>query len=218
MTDRGFTIAFGMSLGLHLLLLAGQFVSWGWLAVARERLPINVTYDYEIAMQELRQLQEELARATRDTLTAPGPSASTHQAHIRIPERPLLATTRSLPEATMGPSAFVDLTDLAEAAHGDPVLLSYFSAIREQIQHTANRRAWVTEEATKGLVYVSFVLSANGAIHQTAVLADRSVPSTTLQDIALRIVEAAAPFPPFSPSMTESRKTIVVPLEFLFGS
>jgi len=218
MTDRAFTIAFALSLGLHLFLLMSQFVQWNWLTAARHRTPINVIYDYEIAKQELRHLEEELTRATRETATTLGPSSAGREAQIRIPERPLLATTRSLSETTLGHSSLVDLTNLAEAAHGDPVLLSYFSAIREQIQHTANRRGWVAEEAAKGLVYVSFVLTSNGAIRNVSVMGDRSVSSATLQGIALRIVEAAAPFPPFPPSMTEPRKTIVVPLEFLFGS
>jgi protein TonB len=114
--------------------------------------------------------------------------------------------------------AVIDLTNLVEASRGDPVLLSYFSAIREQIQQTANRQPWLTGEMTQGLVYVSFTLYASGSVERVVIVGERSVDSEMLRDAALRIVKAAAPFPPFPPSMTEGHKTVVVPLEFLLGS
>ena len=123
-----------------------------------------------------------------------------------------------LPELFPDRSAIVDLTDLVEAAKGNPVLLSYFSAIREQIQQAANHRTWMTGEGHEGTVYVSFVLAANGSIRSATVLEGRSVPSRTLQGIAMQIVQSAEPFPAFPPSLPEHRKTIVVPLEFLLGS
>ena len=115
-------------------------------------------------------------------------------------------------------SSVVDLTNLVDAARGNPVLLSYFSAIREQIQQTANRQAWLTGTSTEGLVYVTFVLSATGAIREAQVVVDRSSGAAALREIALQIVTTAAPFPPFPPSVTEATKTVVVPLEFLLGT
>ena len=116
-------------------------------------------------------------------------------------------------------SPVVDLTNLAEAAQGNPVLLSYFSVIREQIQQTANKRTWMTgQERVEGIVYLSFVLSPKGRIQSAAVVPERSVSSSALQGVALNIIKAAGPFPPFPPSMDEPSKTVVVPLEFLMGS
>lgn len=220
MSDRTFTIALNISLGLHLALLAVQFLPFGWLSHARPRGPLEVVYDYEVAQQALQHLQAEVARATTEAATnVPSPSpVGGGQPQIRIPDRPVLALTRNLPDTLPGYPVSIDLTNLAEAARGDPVLLSYFSAIREQIQQAANRRGWVTDEPSKGLVYVSFVLSSNGAIRDTSVISGRSASSTALQGVALRIIETAAPFPPFPPSINEPRKTIVVPLEFLLGS
>ena len=97
-------------------------------------------------------------------------------------------------------------------------MLSYFSAIREQIQRAANRRTWLTGEQREGLVYVSFVLTSTGAVQEAAVVSGRSAASPDLRDVAVQIVKAASPFPPFPPSMGEPNKTIVVPLEFLLGS
>jgi len=218
MSDRTFLIAFSLSLGLHLVLLASQFVSLNWLYHSRTLGPLEVVYDYEIAEQELRHLQDDVTRAQREAANAPSPIPAGQQPQIRIPDRPVLALTRNLPDTLPGHPVSIDLTNLTEAARGDPVLLSYFSAIREQIQHAANRRGWLADDAAKGLVYVAFVLSSNGAIRDVSVVSERSAPSTALQGIALRIVETAAPFPPFPPSIDEPRKTIVVPLEFLLGS
>ena len=113
----------------------------------------------------------------------------------------------------------MDLTNLVDAAQGDPVLLSYFSAIREQIQRAANQQTWMAGEPdAQGLVYVSFVLGAAGKVQAVSIVADRSIPSRQLQDIAMRIVKAASPFAPFPPSLAGASKTVVVPLEFLRGS
>ena len=218
MNDKGLTIAFSISLGLHLSLLVGQVISWHWYAPLRLRRAVEIIYDYEVAKEEVHRLKEQLDRAKREAVATPTSPSSGLRTQIRIPERPSLATTTHLGDTTLAHASFVDLTNLTEASGGDPVLLTYFSAIREQIQRAANRRTWFTGEEKEGLVYVSFVLTAAGAAQRAAVLIDRSVASPTLQDTALRILEDAAPFPPFPPSMREPSKTIVVPLEFLLGS
>jgi len=218
MSDKGFTIAFSISLGLHLFLLVGQFISWHWYAPSRLRRAVEIIYDYEVAKEEVQRLQDQLARAKREAVVTPTSPGSGLRTQIRIPDRPSLATTTNLGDTTLAHASFVDLTNLTEASGGDPVLLTYFSAIREQIQRAANRQTWLTGEEKEGLVYVSFVLTAGGAAQRAAVLTDRSVASPTLQDTALRILKDAAPFPPFPPSMGEPSKTIVVPLEFLLGS
>lgn len=133
-----------------------------------------------------------------------------------------LGAGQSLPDFMLGgfsTSPVIDLTNLVAAAKGDPVLLSYFSVIREQIQKTANANTWMTGKAPgQGIVFLSFVLARDGQVRSAAVLGDRSVSSKPLQDIALTIVKSAGPFPPFPPSLSETFKTVVVPLEFLLGS
>ena len=219
MNDRVFTIAFGASLAVHLLLIIGQLLSWGWFTT-HPHPPIEVVYDQEAVRQEVQQLQDELRRAKSES-AIPGGSVPTLNAtlsarpQIRIPDRPALSPERT--ERLSDRPSIVDLTNLVDAARGDPVLLSYFSAIREQIQRMANGRAWLTGQPIEGLVYVSFVLSAGGEIRGITIVSDRSSNSPPLQDIALRIVKSAAPFPPFPPSVGDSSKTIVVPLEFLLG-
>lgn len=216
--DRVLTIAFGVSLGAHLMLLIGQLLFLDWLSAPNKHALLNVIYDYEIAQQELRHLQAQLAKATRETVAAPASGSVGERLQIRIPDRPMLTADQRVADVIPGRPSIVDLTNLVDASRGDPVLLSYFSAIREQIQQTANRATWLTGAASEGLVYVSFVLTSSGSIQDLTVVADRSVSVETLRSTARRIVKTAAPFPPFPPSMVEPSKTIVVPLEFLFGS
>jgi len=218
MSDRVFTIAFGVSLGAHLVLLAGHFLSLDWFQVSRSRPPLEVIYEYVIAEREVRELEERLIRAQREAAASFSPAPLGERTEIRIPDRPSLTAGQTLEDLLPERSSFVDLTNLVEASRGDPVLLSYFSAIREQIQQTANRRAWLAGEATQGIVYVAFVLTAGGTVHSLEIVPQRSAESRELREIALRIVTTAAPFPPFPPSIGEPSKAIVVPLEFLLSS
>lgn len=218
MTDRVFTISFAVSLGVHLVLLFGQALTLDWWNAPRSHAALEVIYEYEIAQRELRRLEAQLARAKRDAVSALSPANPSDHAQIRVPDRPELALHQGLEEFMPDRPAVVDLTNLADAARGDPILLTYFSAIREQIQQAANRRAWLTGEMRGGLVYISFTLASSGSIQDVAVVSSKSAPSQSLWEIAVRIVNNAAPFPPFPPSVTEATKTIVVPLEFLVGS
>lgn len=217
--DRLLLISFGVSLGVHLFLLVSQAASLHWLSAPRSHPPLEVVYEHELAQQQLRHLQEQLARSARERSTPPTSAAdlATHP-QILIPDRPSLISRHSLSALMPRDGSVVDLTNLIEAARGDPIRLSYFSAIREQIQATANRRVWLTGAADSGLVYVSFLLTSSGVVKGVEVVSDRSASSHTLREVALQIVTHAAPFPPFPPSMVESSKTVVVPLDFLIES
>lgn len=222
MIDRALLTSFGISLSVHLLFLIAQFCSLEWLVGPTTRAPIQVIYQQEaLRRPELRDLQREIARAKRQAAaSSPSSSIAGRQVDIRIPDRPLLSGLSGEKDlsALMPPRpSVVDLTNLLDAAQGDPVLLSYFSAIRERIQETANLHGWLAGQTREGLVYVSFVLASSGIVENAHVAADRSAPFPELQDVALRILEASGPFPPFPPSFAEERKTIVVPLEFLLG-
>jgi len=218
MSDRVFLWSFAVSLGLHLTLLARPLLVWKARSPSAPQTPFEVIYEQEALRQQLEQLQEQLARATREA-TAPGARRELMGAgQIRVPERPSLTSEETpLPIGLRG-GAVVDLTNVVEASRGDPVLLSYFSAIREQIQRTANRGTWLAGESVQGLVYVTFMLGSSGAVGGAGIVPERSVASERLREIALRIVTTAAAFPPFPPSLPESSQTVVVPLEFLLDS
>lgn len=120
------------------------------------------------------------------------------------------------PSAARMPSGVIDLADL-QAAAGNPVLLSYFGALREQIQQVANTGSWPTAIGSDaGLVYISFVIQPKGTLRAASVMPDRTSASQALRDAALRMVTSAAPFPPVPPSyLKESPEmTVLVPIEF----
>ena len=213
--DRRLAIAFSVSLAFHALLLGIRSVHLRHQQREQDRKAMEVIYEYRAAEQEVLHLQRQLA-----TLEGQGslPGVANPAPQIRIPDRAVMNLPPALSEAGMNRSAVVDLTNLVEAAQGDPVLLSYFSAIREQIQRIANRQTWLTGERDQGLVYVSFVLAATGQVSSVSIAADRSTTSRFLQDIALKIIKNSSPFPSFPPSLKEPSRTIVVPLEFLLGS
>lgn len=218
MREPGVTAAFAVSISLHIAVLLMQLPHAGRFHTQEAPQPLEIIYEYELAKEEVRQLQERLARTKREALTAPAPSGSAVSYNIRIPRKHVLDTTPFLPALLPERSSVVDLTNLVEAAQGNPILLSYFGAIREQIQTVANRQTWTTGEGKGGVIYTSFVLLASGQIYSVSVAGSRSAPSQTLRNIALRIVQSAAPFPAFPPSMKERMKTVIVPLEFLVGS
>lgn len=228
MSDRAFSVAFAVSLGLHLVLLSAQLIIFRWHPRPNERRVLEVVYERNAVQEAQARTEERLTRATKNALASQSAGKGMAQTQIRVPTRPLLedgATAAALTaqlarsvDAMNADRSVIDLANLVEAAAGNPVLLSYFSMIRERIQQTANQRDWVAGHAGEGVVYISFVLASDGRIRQAAVVPGRSAGVGTLQDVAVTIVQTAAPFPPFPPSIPDPSKTIVVPLEFMFGS
>lgn len=213
--DKPLLIALGLSMACHLIALGVQWLRFGGHPSRLRLHDLEVVYQYEIAERDLRALRQaaKLQAPSSTSSGSPGLSPS-----IRVPQRPVMEPPVAQQDLQPWRSAVIDLTNLMQAAQGNPVLLSYFSAIREQIQQTANRETWLAGSQAQGLVYVSFALSADGQVRQVSVVRERSVKSSVLQDIAERIIEAAGPFPPFPPSMAEPSKLIVVPLEFSLGT
>ncbi len=222
---RPLTIAFAISLAFHSLLLTLQLIHLQHTRQQLEmRAPLDIIYESRAVEPSLHHLRRQAAQMARNPEGIPSPpQPSTPMTQIRIPDRPALTVSNLSADAGSSGggasrSAVVDLTNLVEAAQGNPVLLSYFGAIREQIQRTANQHTWMTGQPVQGIVYIAFLLTSGGQVMSANIVTDRSVPSSSLQDIALQIVKASSPFRPFPPSMSDPSKTIVVPLEFLTGS
>lgn len=224
--DRSFLAALSVSLACHVLFFSIQLIRLHRVALDTSHKALDVVYEAQSVAAMARELQGLRGQLTQmagvgeaQAGVLPGFAAPTPK--IRIPDRSMGmggGMPSLVPDARLSRPAVVDLTNLVEAAQGNPVLLSYFSAIREQIQTTANRQAWQSGGTAQGLVYVSFGLSATGQVSSASVLSDRSTPSRFLQDVALNIIKASSPFPVFPPSFSASSRTIVVPLEFLVGS
>ncbi len=150
MRDRALTIAFLISMGVHLVFFLGQFVSLRWFGVSRSLRPIDVIYESEAFQRTLQNLEEQLLRAKRETALATPAAPLSERTQIRIPERPALTSDAALSHIMAGRAPVVDLANLADASGGNPVLLSYFGLIRDQIQRTANTRpsGWIASVVT----------------------------------------------------------------------
>ncbi len=210
-------VAFAISLALHAIAVGGSAFSWTVGRPRRSPPALEVVYERAAVESELQELQRALAQAKREALgTSMGATLSAGM-QIRVPEFSL-PPTEGLNALMAGAASVVDLAHLSAAAQGDPIRLSYFSAIRDQIRDAANRRMWMTPKPSEGLVRVTFILSSNGRIERMGVVGESSTPSDALQTLALKIVSTAAPFPPFPPSMSEPRQAIMVPLEFRLGA
>lgn len=234
-TDRLLLATLSVSMAAHVLVIGAQLLLSGWDRLAGSVTPARLVYEPDGS-----QAQSEVRRRTEERLRElPGPSASLSPGSWAGGYQPSTNGMDALSDAAQlrigigsgegwssaalhGGSAWVtavDLANLAAASQGDPVLYSYFSAIREQIQRTANTQAWLPRDAgTMGVVYIGFVLSRSGAIQSSGVVAERSVHSPTLQEIALRIVRTAAPFIPPPTSLRDAHNTILVPIEFARGA
>ncbi len=237
--DRLFAAALGISLAGHIVVLAGQLVMVTWHGSRRPPRPLKLVYEQPATPQPSRWTPEALRPNRSESPMLPGPSSaglqpSSGEDRQRGGNGVMASELANLqPQIRIGPqasdrtratwsddrstwAAAVDLTNLAEAAQGNPVLLSYFGTIREKIQRTANTQTWFPKgEVAGGIVYIGFDLTRTGAMQSAAIVPGRSTASSTLCDIALRIVKASNPFLPFPPSLQGSSKTIVVPLEFI---
>lgn len=235
-TDRLLSIAMGVSLAGHAAAIGAFLLTSGWKGWARPTGPVKIVYESEGPADQVP-WTHEVTRIQVGLRQAPPPSAvlpeqSLGEGYQVGPLGPDLSQLAAENDAGSGRlvmwgeagagdeggtpwSSAIDLNDLTGMFQSNPVLYSYFSAIRERIQHAANQEAWQPmDPSAAGIVYVGFVLHRNGSIESVSVLEDRSAESPALRQVALRIVSVAGPFLPFPPSFPESSKAIVVPIEF----
>ena len=230
-----------------LVMVVASVRSGGWSMHPRRRVVVPKSFSLVYADDKddarSRWSPEVVRRMLTRHIIIPGPSASSHasaggaggqKAHPATQERlnrllDLAASSGAVGGSRGAASAgttfghdadgMVDLTDVAAAAQGDPVRLAYFSAIREQVQQTADTQAWAAEHAQGGgLVYVRFGINETGRIHSAAILQDRSRAAAPLCHTAVRLVTASDPFPPFPPSFEDSNLTVLLPIEFVAES
>ena len=92
-----------------------------------------------------------------------------------------------------------------------PSYNSYYELIREKIRHSAYQNYSSTET---GEVYIAFVVLADGSLKEAKYIEDKSTPSFYLKDISLRSIRAAAPFPSFPPDLDYPQLSFNVLISF----
>jgi TonB family protein len=244
-TDVLLVKAIGLSLAGHLVVLGATAAQTVWLLRRpKPAVPLRLIHDGPAKHDEQDRAAQRLEEAKTRTIEAPAlnqdAGAEPGEAEGLQDGSPMMsisaAELRATAAASLGElssgglaavsvadgswSSAADLTNVAAAAQGNPVLLSYFSAIRSQIQQAANRRPWLTEGAkSEGTVSIGFVIGVAGDIQKATVIAERSAAFPELQSAALQIVEASAPFPPLPPSVRSASPTlaVIVPIQFVTG-
>jgi TonB family protein len=233
---RTLRLAVGWSLAGHVVILGSQLVLIGMQGPIVFHRP-KLIYHREPVQSKTAWTREQPPSPAESHLKQMGraammPGASGERAiRIGLPQASLPGLTTPAPSWGAGGSApsswegsgrwatAIDLTNLTAAAQGNPLLYTYFGAIREQIQRTANGQEWLTDtSATTGVVCIGFVLNRSGDIESASIVRERSVDRPLLQEAALHIVQSAGPFPPFPPSFQDATKTIVIPIEFSAGT
>lgn len=76
----------------------------------------------------------------------------------------------------------------------NPSYLNYYQIVREKIKRSAYQNYMRTEE---GEAYLSFTIYNSGYLGQVKIVEDKSSGSSYLNDIALRSIKDASPFPGF---------------------
>ena len=237
--DRSFTIAMTVSLIGHALIIGAQGLTLLRLPPAGSARPTTVIYDMQPAarrapapIEPSSRLLDHATHVGRLGGAQTGASAGEERRLTEAFQQRFSNALQSAMEssgrggasapAASGSGAWagaIDLTNLESAAHGNPVRLSYFGAVRQQIQRAANRGGWLAQTSTgEGTVYVGVVLDRSGQIRSSAVLPDRTKGDAQLQEAALTIIQSSGPFPSFPPSFSESSLSLIIPIEFVRGS
>lgn len=93
----------------------------------------------------------------------------------------------------------------------NPSYLSYYEIVREKIRRAAYQNYTNTEV---GEVYLAFVISRNGSLMNLMVIEEQTSASKNLQDIALRSLKQASPFPVFPNQLDYSQLPFNLPISF----
>lgn len=88
----------------------------------------------------------------------------------------------------------IDLPPITSDKIKNPSYLNYYQLIREKIKRAAYQNY---NRNDTGEVYLSFVISAGGALKAVHLIEDKSTENHYLRDISIRSIQSAGPFPAF---------------------
>ncbi len=215
MTDRFYTIAFIVSIVVHLSFITGKVFQFDWNL--KEKVPdsgknFEVVYT-EVAEGEKEQDVHERIKQIREKLSVPSAIPNPGDGgQVKVVSRPSLIEERIANEVFEPRAAVIDLEDIALASQGDPVSRLFLTSLRENIQMTAS----LTRDIPYGeaLIYVWFDLMADGRILNARVDHGRSVGTPAQKEVAVEIMSKASWNQPFPPSWKVEVQTCSIGLEF----
>ncbi len=110
-----------------------------------------------------------------------------------VAERPLPTLKELLPSATYS-SANSRNSDPVSLNTRDPIYVSYFTKIKQNIEQQWEYPEVALRYGLQGRVSLEFIIGGSGQLEQLRMI--RSSGSQVLDEEALRAIKAAAPFPP----------------------
>lgn len=93
----------------------------------------------------------------------------------------------------------------------NPSYISYYQIVREKIRRAAYQNYTRTQT---GEVYISFIISADGYLQEARLSEDRSSDDPYLREIALRSVKDASPFPNFPKELDYPQLSFNIEISF----
>lgn len=106
------------------------------------------------------------------------------------------------------------VTSTLESKMENPLYKTYYQKIRERIKRRAYRNYTKYEE---GEIYLSFMIANDGKLKAVKVFKDKSSPNDFLQEITLRSVQDAAPYPKFPSNLDFPELSFNVIISFELG-
>ena len=189
-------IALILSLTIHALILTDSpWFSKKSLSLEKEKVKKK---EIEIRPEKIEKIIEK--KEPLNQQPAPPPQYTEN-----LIERVAVESKRSLsihkPIVTEEGLKIVALSDFSidEKLKNNPAYMDYYKLIREKIRKNAY---YYYNTNSRGEVLVHFVIASNGLVDSLH-LKDASTLSRTLQNIAVKSVRDAAPFPPFPPELRD---------------
>jgi TonB family protein len=162
------------------------------------KLPSKITINDQIPPQFSSEERNDIRIKSQEILLAD--SAVNKPAFIKAVNSgsSVLKKTISLPPIDMDKS-------------GNPSYISYYQIVREKIRRSAYQNHNRNEE---GEVYLSFIVSSDGALKAVKVIEEKSLLTPYLKETALRSINQATPFPDFPKELNYPQLSFNVLISF----
>ena len=209
-----------MHIGMTLSLLAHAAIllvmSGAQVPLRHERPPKDIEVSY-YRLAERPPLATPMVSAPA-RLPAP-PTAPPRDRTRSAPVAPVLlephAAQQALTQKPQIPDS-IDLSNLTQLSTNAVAYVDYFRLLRERIRQAALRR--YPSRNIQGEVFLTFTVTADGAVPDAHVLESKSTPDVGLRTAGLESLREAAPFPPFPKTLNRPQMTFHIIISYELGS
>ena len=212
-----FYAALIISLFVHLMVAGGSAIIKGKNTPLVKKKKMEVVYKTTKPQPQTKRRKEKpvekLEKAEKITLTDSLSSVALVKEHIEKPDA--LKMYERTPEKVKSFNAMakkaVYVPVLQSEKINNPNYANYYSLVRARIK----QRAYFNySDNYIGEVYLTFILTNDGALKELQILENRTTAQQFLRTIGLKSVKEAAPFPPFPKELNYPELTFNVVISF----